>query len=118
MVTVCVCYPHSGIQYACKSFNSQTLFVIPASCCRGGQINIVTRTGTNGCGMNMTMMGTPQVTGAGVDCNNYLDVRDMHHTTDQATFRVDQTFTTTTPGNSGSVRNFPWRLELDKGRLM
>jgi hypothetical protein len=48
--------------------------------------------GMNGCGMAMTMMGTPQVTGAGADCNNYQDVRDMHHTTDQATFRFDQTF--------------------------
>jgi hypothetical protein len=49
--------------------------------------------GMNGCGMmGMTMMGTPTVTGAGVDCNNYLDVRDMHHTTDQATVRFDQTF--------------------------
>jgi hypothetical protein len=27
--------------------------------------------GMNGCGMGMTMMGVPQVTGAGVDCNNY-----------------------------------------------
>ncbi|MFL6253803.1 MAG: carboxypeptidase regulatory-like domain-containing protein [Pyrinomonadaceae bacterium] len=48
--------------------------------------------GMNGCGMSMTMMGAPQLTGAGVDCNNYLDVRDMHHVTDQATFRFDQTF--------------------------
>lgn len=48
--------------------------------------------GMNGCGMGMTMMGAPTVTGAGVDCNNYLDVRDMHHVTDQATFRFDQTF--------------------------
>src|SRR5436305_1840591 len=31
--------------------------------------------GTNGCGM--TMMGAPTVVGTGVDCNNYLDVRDM-----------------------------------------
>ncbi|MDT7808913.1 MAG: hypothetical protein QOJ70_2726 [Acidobacteriota bacterium] len=46
--------------------------------------------GMNGCGM--TMMGTPTVTGAGTDCNNYLDVRDEHHTTDQATFRFDQNF--------------------------
>ncbi|MDT5156218.1 MAG: hypothetical protein QOH51_575 [Acidobacteriota bacterium] len=46
--------------------------------------------GMNGCGM--TMMGTPTVTGAGADCNNYQDVRDEHHTTDQATFRFDQTF--------------------------
>lgn len=48
--------------------------------------------GMNGCGMNMTMMGIPQVTGAGVDCNNYVDVRDMRHKTDQATFRFDQNF--------------------------
>ena len=46
--------------------------------------------GMNGCGM--TMMGAPTVFGAGSDCNNYLDVRDMHHVTDQATFRFDQTF--------------------------
>ena len=40
-----------------------------------------------GCGM--TMMGAPIVVGAGVDCNNYLDVRNARHVTDQATFRVD-----------------------------
>ena len=45
--------------------------------------------GMMGCGM--TMMGVPQVTGAGMDCNNFLDVRDAHHRTDQATIRVDQT---------------------------
>ncbi|MDT5295709.1 MAG: hypothetical protein QOJ76_2589, partial [Acidobacteriota bacterium] len=46
--------------------------------------------GMNGCGM--TMMGVPTVTGAGADCNNYQDVRDAHHVTDQATVRFDQTF--------------------------
>src|SRR2546421_552370 len=46
--------------------------------------------GMQGCGM--TMMGTPTVVGAGADCNNYLDVRDAHHVTDQASFRFDQTF--------------------------
>jgi hypothetical protein len=46
--------------------------------------------GMMGCGM--TMMGIPQVTGAGVDCNNFLDVNNAHHRTDQATIRVDQTF--------------------------
>jgi hypothetical protein len=45
--------------------------------------------GMNGCGM--TMMGVPTVVGAGLDCNNYLDVRNEHHVTDQATFRYDQT---------------------------
>jgi hypothetical protein len=43
--------------------------------------------GMMGCGM--TMMGAPTVVGAGVDCNNYLDVRNAHHVTDQATIRVD-----------------------------
>src|SRR6185295_18382387 len=46
--------------------------------------------GMMGCGM--TMMGIPQVTGAGMDCNNFLDVGNAHHQTDQATIRVDQTF--------------------------
>ena len=46
--------------------------------------------GMMGCGM--TMMGAPTVVGAGMDCNNYLDVRNAHHTTDQATARVDHTF--------------------------
>ena len=46
--------------------------------------------GMNGCGM--TMMGVPQVIGGGADCNNYLDVRNEHHVTDQATIRFDQTF--------------------------
>ena len=46
--------------------------------------------GMNGCGM--TMMGVPQVIGGGADCNNYLDVRNEHHVTDQGTIRFDQTF--------------------------
>jgi hypothetical protein len=44
--------------------------------------------GMNGCGM--TMMGTPTVVGAGVDCNNYNDVRNERHVSDQATIRIDQ----------------------------
>lgn len=46
--------------------------------------------GMMGCGM--TMMGTPTVVSAGMACNNYMDTRNMHHVTDQATFRFDQTF--------------------------
>jgi carboxypeptidase family protein len=38
------------------------------------------------------MMGTPGVVGAGVDCNNYLDVRNEHHVNDQGTVRIDQIF--------------------------
>jgi Carboxypeptidase regulatory-like domain len=45
--------------------------------------------GMMGCGM--TMMGAPTVVGAGMDCNNYLDVRNAHHATDQGTIRFDQT---------------------------
>src|SRR5712664_1800208 len=36
-----------------------------------------------------TMMGQPGVVGAGVDCNNYLDVRNERHVTDQGTIRID-----------------------------
>jgi carboxypeptidase family protein len=43
--------------------------------------------GMMGCGM--TMMGAPTVIGAGMDCNNYLDVRNARHVTDQATVRFD-----------------------------
>ncbi len=39
-----------------------------------------------------SMMGQPGVVGAGVDCNNYLDVRDEHHVTDQGTTRIDHIF--------------------------
>jgi hypothetical protein len=46
--------------------------------------------GMGGCGM--AMMGQPTVVGAGTDCNNYLDVRNEQHTTDQGTVRVDHVF--------------------------
>ncbi|HXG92537.1 MAG TPA: carboxypeptidase regulatory-like domain-containing protein [Blastocatellia bacterium] len=52
-----------------------------------------------GCGM--TMMGAPTVIGAGVDCNNYLDVRNERHITDQGTLRVDHNFAS---GDSLTVR--------------
>jgi hypothetical protein len=42
----------------------------------------------------MTMMGTPKVVGAGNDSNNYLDVRNEIHYTDQGTARVDHQFNT------------------------
>src|SRR5215472_1709444 len=38
------------------------------------------------------MNGAPGVVGAGVDCNNYLDVRNEHHVNDQGTARVDHLF--------------------------
>jgi hypothetical protein len=43
--------------------------------------------GMNGCGI--TMMGAPTVVGAGVDCNNFQDLRNGHHVNDQGTIRVD-----------------------------
>src|SRR5579884_3002017 len=46
-------------------------------------------------GMNMggmTMMGQPTVVGAGNDANNYLDVRNEVHYTDQGTLRFDHDF--------------------------
>src|SRR5215470_11981142 len=46
--------------------------------------------GMNGCGM--TMMGAPTVVGGGVACNNYMDVRNERHVTDQGTVRLDHTF--------------------------
>ena len=45
-----------------------------------------------GMGAGMTMMGQPTVLGSGNDSNNYLDVRNAIHYTDQGTFRVDQVF--------------------------
>src|SRR5262249_23484008 len=45
-----------------------------------------------GMGMGMSMMGAPTVVGAGNDSNNYLDVRNERHITDQGTMRVDHSF--------------------------
>src|ERR1044072_8363498 len=46
--------------------------------------------GMIGCGMTMTGIAT--VPGTGMDYNNFLDVSNAHHRTDQATIRIDQTF--------------------------
>ena len=45
-----------------------------------------------GMGGGMTMMGQPTVVGSGNDSNNYLDVRNELHYTDQGTVRIDQQF--------------------------
>jgi Carboxypeptidase regulatory-like domain len=45
-----------------------------------------------GIGGGMTMMGQPTVVGAGNDSNNYLDVRNEIHYTDQGSARVDHQF--------------------------
>jgi hypothetical protein len=54
-----------------------------------------------GMGGGMTMMGQPTVVGSGNDANNYLDVRNEVHYTDQGTVRVDHQFN---PNNTGFVR--------------
>ncbi len=54
-----------------------------------------------GMGMGMTMMGQPTVVGSGNDSNNYLDVRNEVHYTDQGTVRVDHQFNS---NNTGFVR--------------
>jgi hypothetical protein len=54
-----------------------------------------------GMGGGMTMMGTPTVVGAGNDSNNYLDVRNEVHYTDQGTIRVDHQFNSS---NTGFIR--------------
>jgi hypothetical protein len=51
-----------------------------------------------GMGMGMTMMGVPTVVGAGNDSNNYLDVRNEIHDTDQGTVRVDHQFNSSNTG--------------------
>jgi len=45
-----------------------------------------------GMGSGTTMMGQPTVVGSGNDSNNYLDVRNEVHYTDQGTIRVDHQF--------------------------
>jgi hypothetical protein len=45
-----------------------------------------------GMGGGMTMNGQPTVVGVGNDSNNYLDVRNEQHYTDQGTVRLDHQF--------------------------
>jgi hypothetical protein len=42
--------------------------------------------------MGMTMNGQPLLVGSGNDSNNYLDVRNEQHYTDQGTIRIDHDF--------------------------
>ncbi|MEA2543416.1 MAG: hypothetical protein QOH35_4782, partial [Acidobacteriaceae bacterium] len=51
--------------------------------------------------MGMTMNGQPLVVGSGNDSNNYLDVRNEQHFTDQGTVRVDHDFSR---GSTGFLR--------------
>ncbi len=53
--------------------------------------NYVPRPNTANMG-SMTMMGQPTVVGFGSDSNNYLDVRNERHVTNQGTARLDHVF--------------------------
>ena len=61
------------------------------------------------CNMAMTMMGAPMVVGQGMDCNNYLDVRNERHHNDQGTFRIDHTF------NQGDTLFFRYSFGKERG---
>jgi len=54
----------------------------------GGDMSMVMNMGLGAGGGE----GTPSVVGAGLDSNNYLDVRKERHRTDQGTARVDRVF--------------------------
>ncbi|HXS13882.1 MAG TPA: carboxypeptidase regulatory-like domain-containing protein [Acidobacteriaceae bacterium] len=54
-----------------------------------------------GMGMGMDMNGQPGVVGAGNDSNNYLDLRNELHYTDQGSLRIDHDFAN---GSSAFIR--------------
>jgi hypothetical protein len=60
-------------------------------------------------GMGMTMMGAPTVFGTNQDSNNFLDVRDMRHTNNQGTIRVDRIF------NQANTLNLRYSLSKEDG---
>ena len=60
-------------------------------------------------GMGMTMMGASTVFGTNQDSNNFLDVRDMHHTNNQGTIRVDRIF------NEANTLNFRYSVSKEDG---
>jgi hypothetical protein len=80
--------------------------VIPASRLSAVAVTMLTKYTpqpnlTMGMGGGMTMMGQPTVVGSGNDSNNYLDVRNEVHSTDQGTARIDHQFNAT---NTGFIR--------------
>ena len=57
------------------------------------QPNLTTSMAMSMGGCGMAMMGAPTVVGSlGMDCNNYLDVRNEQHQNDQGTLRIDHVF--------------------------
>jgi hypothetical protein len=59
--------------------------------------------------MGMTMMGAPTVFGTNQDSNNFLDVRDMRHTNNQGTIRVDRVF------NESNTLNLRYSVSKEDG---
>ena len=71
--------------------------VIPASRLSAVAVKMLTKYAPTpnlmmGMGGGMTMNGQPTVVGVGNDSNNYLDVRNEQHYTDQGTVRIDHQF--------------------------
>jgi hypothetical protein len=56
------------------------------------QPNMDTGMGMAMAGMNMNMGAPSAIAGSGLDSNNYLDVRNERHNTDQGTIRIDRVF--------------------------
>jgi hypothetical protein len=71
--------------------------------------NYVPRPNMMDMGSAMTMNGQPGVVGAGNDANNYLDIRNEDHYTDQGTARVDRTF------SNGSNAFFRYTAQSERG---
>jgi len=57
----------------------------------------------------MTMNGQPDVVGTGNDANNYLDIRNEEHYTDQGTMRIDRNF------NNGNNAFFRYSTQDENG---
>ena len=60
-------------------------------------------------GMGMTMMGAPTVFGTNQDSNNFLDVRNMRHSNNQGTIRVDRIF------NEANTLNLRYSVSKEDG---
>jgi hypothetical protein len=71
--------------------------------------NYVPRPNMMDMGSAMTMNGQPGVVGAGNDANNYLDIRNEEHYTDQGTVRIDRNF------NDGSNAFFRYSAQGENG---
>ena len=87
--------------------------VIPANSYQWGSgimlKNYIPRPNMMDMGSAMNMNGQPGVVGAGNDANNYLDIRNEEHYTDQGTVRIDRNF------NAGSNAFFRYSAQGENG---